>query len=273
LLNWFAALAQDEGNWRQFGIFALNHQVTGEIHLTIQTVFGSEEDEATIKEEFITPLLASLNQITRYTLMTRPGLAHHGYIFQNSADTCSYTFYEAVQNLNGSGSNQRGKYKSAYMRKAIPPDQVQVIFKWLNTIPAGLGPSDMAQSLLQVDTYGGRINTIDPAETAIPQRTSILKLQYQTYWADEANDSYHLNWIRGFYTEVYQNTGGAPDPRQDSLDNVDGCYYNYPDADLNELPGKKETALRLYFGNNLERLTRVKSRWDPNNYFNSSQSI
>ncbi|MDF2432629.1 MAG: Berberine and berberine like, partial [Mucilaginibacter sp.] len=35
----------------------------------------------------------------------------------------------------------------------------------------------------------------------------------------------------------------------------------------------KEIALKLYFGANLARLKATKQRWDPNNYFNSSQSI
>jgi hypothetical protein len=272
LLNWFAELAQQTDNWRQFGIFALNHQVTGEIHLTIQTVITDGEEEQAIREQYVDPLLASLRNISSYRLMSRPGLAHHGYLFQNTMETLVYTFYEAVQNLNGSGSNQRGKYKSAYMRKPFPADQVAAIYQWLNTVPTGLDPSDMAQSLLQVDTYGGRINQVGPADTAIPQRSSILKLQYQTYWTEVSNDDDHLSWMRGFYSNVYQRTGGIPDPQQDVTNNVDGCYYNYPDVDLN-LYGSKETALRLYFGDNLARLRAVKQRWDPNNYFNSSQSI
>jgi hypothetical protein len=66
---------------------------------------------------------------------------------------------------------------------------------------------------------------------------------------------------------------GLPDPEKDLTNNVDGCYYNYPDIDLNGPNNDKETALKLYFGNNLHRLKITKRRWDPNNYLNSSQSI
>ena len=52
-----------------------------------------------------------------------------------------------------------------------------------------------------------------------------------------------------------------------------GCYYNYPDIDLNGPDNNKENALKLYFGVNLNRLKKIKKRWDPNNYFNHSQSI
>lgn len=187
-----------------------------------------------------------------------------------------YTFYEAVQTLNGSGPNQRGKYKSAYMRKPFPRDQVEAIFEHLQTVPEGVPAADMSQSLLQVDTYGGAINTVSPTATAVPQRSSILKLQYQTYWQDPAYDAGHLAWMRDLYSAVYAQTGGVPDPAQDPTDTVDGCYYNYPDVDLNAALGR-DGALRLYFLDNFREkernLVAVKRQWDPNDYFNSAQSI
>jgi len=132
-------------------------------------------------------------------------------------------------------------------------------------------------SLSSVDTYGGGINKIASDATAIPQRSSIFKLQYQIYWGDSTknkeNENLFLNWINDFYTDVYKNSGGIPDPEKDPTDNVDGCYYNYPDVNLNGDLNDKERALKLYFGKNLPRLKATKQRWDPNNYFNSKQSI
>lgn len=273
LLLWYADFSAQNNNWEQFGLFALYHQAAGEIHLTIQTAVGYSENAALVRAQKIAPHLESLKTIMPYRLMTRPGAAHLAGFFQSAEDTIEYTFYEAVQTLNGSGPNQRGKYKSAYMRKAFPIDQVEAIYTWLTTVPPGLAVADMTQSLLQVDSYGGRINTVAPGETAVPQRTSIMKLQYQTYWTSPENDQAHLQWISGFYQDVYKYTGGTPDPLKDTTQNVDGCYYNYPDIDLNGPDNDKEIALRLYFGENLPRLKAVKQRWDPNNYFNSSQSI
>lgn len=275
LLNWYYELASDADNWRLFGLLALNHQANEEIHLTIQTAILPNENKEEIKAKYLDPLLASLQKITPWRRMTRPGLAHQANLLSISSQATvqSYTFYEVVQLLNGSGANQRGKYKSAYMRKPFPPDQIAAIYKWLTTIPPGLTAADMQQSLLQVDTYGGQINLQSSTATAIPQRSSIFKLQYQTYWADPDQDAGHLGWIRGFYSDVYAQTGGVPDPTKDPTNNVDGCYYNYPDVDLNGPTNDKQQALKLYFGNNLPRLQKTKARWDPNNYFNSSQSI
>ena len=116
------------------------------------------------------------------------------------------------------------------------------------------------QAVLGIDGYGCQINAVDPAATAVPQRSSILKLQYQTYWTDPADDDVNLEWIRSFYTAMYGEQGPMPDGT------VDGCYVNYPDADLIDWS-------TLYYKESYARLQQVKARWDPLNVFNYSQSI
>ncbi|MFX5884916.1 hypothetical protein ABTE50_18950, partial [Acinetobacter baumannii] len=72
------------------------------------------------------------------------------------------------------------------MTDGFPPDQVAAIWKWLQIVPEGVIEADMAQTLLQVDSYGGAINAVAPDATAVPQRSSIMKLQYQTYWNNDS---------------------------------------------------------------------------------------
>jgi hexose oxidase len=272
VLDWMALLASRDDNWRQFGICALFHKAHGEIVITVQTAVLAGEKPNLIYEQYVRPVFNDLEKITAYKTPSKSSVPHLSGLFRHNTNATHYTFYEAVQTLNGSGANQRGKYKSAYMRKPFPPEQVGAIYRQLQNIPAGLTLADMTQSLLQVDTYGGRINIVDSAATAIPQRSSILKLQYQTYWTDEQQDEAHLQWIRDLYTSVYAAEGGVPNPEKDPTHNVDGCYYNYPDVDLNEVVGDTG-ALKLYFGNNLNRLIKTKQKWDPENYFNHRQSV
>jgi hypothetical protein len=183
-------------------------------------------------------------------------------------------WFEAVQTLNGSGPNQKGKYKSAYMRKGFPPNQINTIYAYL--IKEMPGNPDMSQSLLQVDSYGGQVNVVAPHDTAVWQRSSILKLQYQTYWQEPQSgadpDDPHIKWIREFYQEMYADYGGVPEPSRDPTNNVDGCYINYADVDLNDHGGRMK-ALSLYYGGNLPRLMRAKRTWDPHDYFQNRQSI
>ncbi len=200
------------------------------------------------------------------------------------------TYLEALQTLNGCGPNQFGKYKSAYMNKPFPANQVVAIYHWLHSTPPGIDAADMQQSLLQVDSYGGAINRRAANETAVPQRSAIMKLQYQTYWnnaaepgqnhlpAYQAQQHAHLEWIESFYRAVYAEYGGTPDPRHDPTGTVDGAYYNYPDVALgNHLDGKIDSALWLYFldnyRNHARNLVQVKQQWDPENYFHHGQSI
>lgn len=161
----------------------------------------------------------------------------------------------ATQHLDASGPNQRGKCKSTYMRRSFTDWQINVIFKWL-TDPDYTNP----QALLEVNSYGGQINAIDAEATAVVHRDSILKVQYQTFWTEEEEDSYHLQWIRGFYNEMYGEDGPMPD------ENVDGCFINYPDVDLKQWQ-------TLYYGPNYPRLQQAKQQWDPLNIFHHQQSI
>ena len=260
-----------------FALLKLAHEAAGAVSLVVQYAYDGAPGSATIL-----PLLeAALNQAG----ILAAAAPHSGAVIGHPVHLSSaipyqdLTWFEAVQTLNGSGPNQKGKYKSAYMRKGFPDDQVATVYRYLRLYPTQPDGEavDMSQSLLQVDSYGGQINSLDPQATAVWQRSSLFKLQYQSYWQDEesgpsANGEAHLGWIGNFYRDMYAAFGGVPDPTRDPSNNVDGCYISYPDTDLNQYGGRDE-ALRLYYGGNLPRLIRAKAEWDPLNYFQNSQSI
>ncbi len=190
----------------------------------------------------------------------------------------NFTFLEGVQNANGSGPNRFGKYKSAYMKKAFTPTMGDALYTYLNSVPNA--DIDMSSSLVQIDSYGCKINTVAPTDTAIPQRSSIMKLQYQTYWNnssipgqdDPIQQQAHLDWINQTYSAVYQESGGYPDPARDPTNTVEGCYYNYCDNDLND-GGGVDFAMKLYFGNNISRLSTTKASYNAESWFKNVQSI
>ena len=294
LLAEYAELVQEMPE-TDFTLLKLNHVSAGQIGLIVQMVSPPgvgrhahrERAEAHVKS-----VQARFGDIAPSAPLEKPLAGHPGYMTTLPAtDNAQHlTYLEALQTLNGSGPNQFGKYKSAYMKKPFPEPQVEAIYKWLNTTPPDLPPNDMSQSLLQVDSYGGAINARPSDATAVPQRTSILKLQYQTYWNNAARpgesgeEPYrtqaekHVQWINEFYGEVYAEYGGTPDPARDRTGTVDGCYYNYADSALGTHErGNADRALWLYFLDNFCRnprnLVRVKQRWDPDDYFHHAQSI
>jgi hypothetical protein len=278
-----------------FSLLKLNHVSSGQIGLVLQLVSGPGVDAREHREraELTTERYKTLlGRIVPTVPLEKPLRGHPGYMTTlPPGDSAQHvTYLEALQTLNGSGANQFGKYKSAYMKKPFPADQIDAIYKWLQITPPGVLPADMSQSLLQVDSYGAAVNRRPSDATAVPQRSSIMKLQYQTYWLNDsqpgkgelppynAQAAAHQQWINDFYREVYAAYGGTPDPARDSTGTVDGAYYNYPDVVLGSHErGDVDHALRLYFLDNFRRnprnLVKVKQRWDPEDYFHHAQSI
>jgi galactose mutarotase-like enzyme len=291
ILDWYVTFAAQDYNWRTSCKFQMMHKSAGYMKLLIHSAYFTD-DEKEQSRLYHYQLESELESICPHVPATSYSAGHAGVWSipagprakltsmkdAVSEQTGDYTYYEAVQTMNSSGPNQRGKYKSAYMAKKFPDAQIQQIFKHLQIIPDGLTAEAMTQSLLQVDTFGGQINTVPSDATAIAQRSYLVKLQYQTYWLSQEDDPHHLEWIRTFYEQMYQPYGGTPnpDPLHDPEGLFEGCYYNYPDVDLNQYGGI-DGALWLYFldnyKNNPRNLVKVKKRWDPNNYFHSLQSI
>jgi FAD/FMN-containing dehydrogenase len=163
-------------------------------------------------------------------------------------------------------TSTRFKAKSAYMRRGFPDDQIAAFWKHLNRDDF-IGPA----SLVMITAYGGRINTVSPSATVVPQRDSVLKLHYVSFWTDPADDPAHLSWIREFYQDVYSATGGVPAP----TDVTDGCFVNYADVDLGD-PVRNTSGVPwhdLYYKDNYRRLQAVKAAWDPRNVFHHQQSV
>ena len=231
------------------GLFALLHltqKAATQIVLTVQYV----GDKPKLIDQFIDAMkLTGLEHGPQ-----RVPVGYH-HMVPHGSRPGKMPWLDATQTLNPSGPNQRGKYKSAYMVKPFPKHQIEVMWEYLTD-------QDYSnhQALLQVDSYGCQINAVAPDATAVPQRSSIMKLQYQTYWTEPKEDETNLAWMRSFYTAMYGPEGPYPDGI------LDGCYVNYPDVDLVNWQ-------YLYYKDNYARLQRVKQKWDPLNIFNHKQSI
>ncbi|HET6711587.1 BBE domain-containing protein, partial [Amycolatopsis sp.] len=160
----------------------------------------------------------------------------------------------------------RAEHKSAYVRNPLPDAQLRTAYAFL-TRPDVTNPNTM----LVAFSYGGAISAADPAATAVAQRDSTFKLLYQSFWSTVDADAANIAWVREFYRSMYAGTGGVPVPGEV----VDGCYVNYPDADLSD-PDWNASGVPwhdLYFKDNYARLQRAKAHWDPDDVFRHRQSI
>jgi hypothetical protein len=297
----FGVLLAEYADWvdqmprRQFSLLKLNHVAAGQVGMIVQ--FASQpgqalEDHLREAGSAITAAQRRFSAIAPFVPKVKPELAalRPGAVRVGNQTVQHLTFLEAVQTLSGSGPNQFGKYKSAYLRQAMPEDQVEAIYDWLHRTPKGMPLAQMRQSLVQVDSYGGAVNEVAADATAVPQRSSLMKLQFQTYWNNasivggggdgrpQRQEAAHVEWMRGIYRDTYASSGGTPDPTKDRGNVVDGCYANYPDSDLGtHADGRIDQALWLYYLDNFRRnprnLVAVKRRWDPADVFHHAQSI
>ncbi|WBO68356.1 FAD-binding oxidoreductase [Streptomyces camelliae] len=277
-------------HWDMFTLLKLNHRKAGKVGLIVQ-LDATRADSVHRLETFL-DYLAPEPDYPRHPLDLRMG--EHPALGELYIPT-RLPWLTATQNLNESGPSRCGKYKSAYHTAGFTEDQLATIYDYL-TDPEYSND----QALLQVDSYGGRINDLPADATAVPQRSSVLKLQFQTYWTwnrdanfdgvydfQDARDdpgiaAPHLDWIRRFYREMYAATdgvpavlppGGAEAPEQ----NTDGCYIGYCDADLSDPefnpPEAEQPWYRLYYKDNYDRLQRTKAHWDPRDVFRHRQSV
>jgi FAD/FMN-containing dehydrogenase len=175
---------------------------------------------------------------------------------------------EAAISDRGGSDGARAKYKSAYMKRNFVPAEARAIYRFYSrdSITA-------RSSVISIDSYGGAVNVPQlAAETSIAQRSSVMKLQWQCYWFDPAEDAEHLSQLDAFYTSVY--TGDHVDAHHQGTpwgDAYEGCYMNYADVDMLRYSYWPE----LFYGRDglYEYLQKMKQAYDPNNVFHHAMSI
>nr|KAJ0207310.1 hypothetical protein LSAT_V11C500239600 [Lactuca sativa] len=155
------------------------------------------------------------------------------------------------------------KFKSDYVKKPIPEDALEEIWKWC-----------LKENLiLAIEPHGGRMSQIEETETPYPHRKGNLYIiQYVMQWTDAGfNESENrVASIR----KVYENMTPfvSKNPRE--------AYVNFRDLDLGSNGCGCRTSYlqaskwgRKYFKGNFRRLSMVKGEVDPTNFFCNEQSI
>lgn len=264
--NYFATRGHDPETWGLMCFFIVNHKASGYLRLSVQ--FCNPDGmcrDTKVLDEFLAPfqeLNPAVNSLAAQSV-TRAAehSAPHGMLRTPWAETGA-----AGGAYLGS---TRAKYKSTCMKNNFTAHEVGVFYKHLTRMMPGV---DLTRSMVEVDSYGGAMSRKEMLEETVAyQRSSVMRLQFQTYWTDAAEDEGHNNWIREFYQELYSSPEvdaahqGTPFPGA----NYQGCYINYPDADMLDHAYWPQ----LYYGPNYEFLQQVKKKYDPNNVFHHSMSI
>ena len=115
---------------------------------------------------------------------------------------------------------------------------------------------------LEIDSMGGAISKISSNETAFPWRDSIFWLVIRTASDNQEDISLMDKWTRSTYDYLIKN--GMANRKT----GLPMSYCNFKDPELT-----KEQYPLVYFGSNAKKLSKIKTKYDPNNLFNYTQSI
>jgi hypothetical protein len=111
-------------------------------------------------------------------------------------------------------------------------------------------------ALIALWHLGGAMNRVDPATTALGERSAPYLLSLDSSWTDPAENEGAIAWTRAAWAEMKPFSRG-------------GAYLNFPGQ------GEEgEALLRASYGSaNYDRLVELKTIYDPTNLFRLNQNI
>ncbi|XWS48427.1 hypothetical protein CRYUN_Cryun13aG0075700 [Craigia yunnanensis] len=157
------------------------------------------------------------------------------------------------------------KGKSDYVKEPIPEIRLRGLL-------SRLYEEEAKSAVIVFFAYGGIMDKIPETATPFPHRAgNLYKILYNVGWEEKENlnSERYISWARRVYS--YMSSFVSKSPRE--------AYINYRDLDIgtnnkgNTSYGQASIWGRKYFKNNFDRLVRVKTMIDPENFFRHEQSI
>ncbi|KAJ0677825.1 putative tetrahydroberberine oxidase [Helianthus annuus] len=156
------------------------------------------------------------------------------------------------------------KRKSDYVQTPISKSGLTSIFNKM---------VELGKVGLVFNSYGGRMNEIPADATAFPHRAgNLFKIQYSVNWndADPKLEQNYMNQSRVLYKFMADYV--SKNPRS--------TFLNYRDLDIGVMTGTGMNGYKSgrvygekYFMGNFDRLVKIKTAVDPDNFFRNEQSI
>jgi FAD/FMN-containing dehydrogenase len=117
----------------------------------------------------------------------------------------------------------------------------------------GKRPSDM--TFASVWTFGGAVQRVAPDATAFGDRSMPYMLSIDAVWSKSGEDAANIAWTRELWSDMQRHSNGR-------------LYLNFPGH------GEDGGLVRTAFGSETyARLTAVKQKYDPTNFFRLNQNI
>lgn len=158
------------------------------------------------------------------------------------------TSYTAMQTLFDAGAvpGLRNYWRSNFMTE-LSDAAIDVIVARSNEMPP-------PASMIYIEHLGGAVGRVGASDTAFSNRDAQYNTAIFGAWVDASEDERNIAWTRSFGDELKAfSTGGA--------------YVNYMAGD--EGAGN----VRAAYESNFKRLTKIKRKYDPTNFFSANQNI
>jgi hypothetical protein len=130
--------------------------------------------------------------------------------------------------------------------KELPDEAIDVHLEYASQFPS-------AQSLMHLYPIDGAVQRVGPDETAWNQRQATWSMVICGIDSDPDNAEALASWAKAYWQAVHPYTLG-------------GAYINF-------MMEEGQERIKATYGSNYERLTAVKNKFDPTNFFRVNQNI
>jgi len=144
--------------------------------------------------------------------------------------------------------------KSSYVESTISLSGIQLLLQYMQGPLFIENCTSCGVIAVMIDSYGGKINSFSPNDTAFPHRSMSYHIQTVAYWTNTSLYSTMVNsWVNTFYSAMQPFV-------------TPYAYFNYIDKDLQHWGN-------AYFATNYQQLQYIKNKYDPSNLYLYPQSI
>ncbi|MEX0409302.1 FAD-binding oxidoreductase [Aquibium sp. LZ166] len=109
------------------------------------------------------------------------------------------------------------------------------------------------QSEIFIAHLGGAMTRVEPAATPFPQRKRHFVMNVHTRWSDPALDQSCIAWARDLFDKTSPHAAGS-------------VYVNF-------MPFDDDGRMSEAYGHGIEKLSRIKAKYDPHNQFRLNHNI
>jgi len=232
--------------WQRFGPNA-DPRLTSQFTF-YHTSFASAGQFVGPKEELeriIKPFSQIGNAVLKITEMTY----HDSVLFFSGCENMTYCLQQADWNPL-STSQQMWKGKSTYVMEELSSEGIDVLLHFMGS---HFQNSTNGFAGVLIDSLGGKIADLSPTDTAFVHRRAKFHMQGMIYWLQDSERTASLGWLSSFWNSLKPHVSPY-------------SYFNYCDLDV-------EDYMNAYYGQNVPRLRKIKSKYDPIHFFQYPQGI